>query len=415
MLASAPRLVHVVSPDRPLDRRLLHARGGFAWWYLDALDARGDGLVVIWSFGLPFLPGYRAASRRGEAPAAGERPSLNVAVYRGGREVFYLLQEYPPEAASWSRDGASWRFGDSVLRSDADGARRRVELALDCPVPGGRERLRGRIELEGVARRPVPSAPVTLDDHDWSPLTGPAQVVADLRAGDREVLRFDGRGYHDRNGSRRPLDRLGIRSWIWGRVPARDRELVYYLCWPRGGAAESEGEPPEVIALEIDADGATHEVPVTVRLRGARRARWGMPWWERIELRHGDRPWLEVRHRTLLDDGPFYLRFATAARPAGEGWHTGSGEMVRPGRVDLPHWRPLVRMRVHHTGAPSSRFAPLFSGHRATRLVRQAAALAPELPGPLRTLTNGGGARASDGDPQADAVEPVDREEWARG
>jgi len=70
MLASAPRLVRVTSADRPLDRRLLEAPGGFAWWYLDALDARGDGLVVIWSFGLPFLPGYRSASRRGLAPPA---------------------------------------------------------------------------------------------------------------------------------------------------------------------------------------------------------------------------------------------------------------------------------------------------------------------------------------------------------
>ena len=53
-------MLSLTSPDTPLDRTLLDVAGGFAWWYLDLVDERGDGLVLIWSFGLPFLPGYAA-------------------------------------------------------------------------------------------------------------------------------------------------------------------------------------------------------------------------------------------------------------------------------------------------------------------------------------------------------------------
>ena len=34
-------------PTRPLDPALLDARGGFAWWYVDALDDAGNGLVAV--------------------------------------------------------------------------------------------------------------------------------------------------------------------------------------------------------------------------------------------------------------------------------------------------------------------------------------------------------------------------------
>ena len=373
-------LVRVASADRTLDRRLLDARGGFAWWYLDALNAQGDGVVVIWSYGLPFLPrrGRRTASPR-------ERPSLNVAVYRGGREAFYLLQEYPADEASWSPDGTHWRFGRSTIQSRVERDRRRVDLRLDCAVPGGEDRLRGRIRLDGAARMATAErrAP-TLDDHDWSPLTGPASVRARLRVGDRSILAFDGRGYHDRNGSRTPLERLGIRHWIWGRVAASDRELIYYLAWPPGDA------PPQTTALEVAADGSTRVVPIEARLGRRRFARWGMPYWDAIELREGGRSWLEIRHRALLDDGPFYLRFSTEARTAEGATAHGSGELVRPGRIDFGPLRPLVRMRVHHTGMPCSRFAPLFSGPRETRLARQVRALLPSTPARLLPLLSRG-------------------------
>ena len=54
-------MLQLDDPHRPADRDLLASPGGFAWWYVDALDEQGNGIVCIWSWGLPFLPGDRAA------------------------------------------------------------------------------------------------------------------------------------------------------------------------------------------------------------------------------------------------------------------------------------------------------------------------------------------------------------------
>ena len=90
---SAHPLVARDDPTTPMPRTLLDARGGFAWWYVDLVDEAGNGVVVIWSFGLPFLPGYASASRAGKGERAGDRPSLNVAVYVRGELAAYVLEE----------------------------------------------------------------------------------------------------------------------------------------------------------------------------------------------------------------------------------------------------------------------------------------------------------------------------------
>ncbi len=369
MLASAPRLLFPTSPERLLDRELLHARGGFAWWYVDGVDARGDGLTVIWSFGLPFLPGYESRARAGAPEAPRERPSLNVVSYRAGEEAFYLLQEHPEHDAEWSADGTRWRFGDTRIESATRGGRREVAITLDCPIPGSGDRLTGEVRLDGAARAPVVHAPCTIREHDWCPLTGPSRLSASLDVGGAPLLRLDGRGYHDRNGSGTSFSALGIEHWIWGRVPARGRELVYYLLWPTGGG------PLEAHALEIDEAGRTRAVDVEVERRDPRRARFGMPYWETLELTEGGAPWLRVRHRAPSDDGPFYLRCFTDAETGDGERVVGTGELVRPRRVDLAPLRAFVDMRVHHTETPRSRFNPLFTGPREGRLARQVAAL----------------------------------------
>jgi hypothetical protein len=361
--------------DHRLDRALLEQPGGFVWWYLDMVDESGDGLVLIWSFGLPFLPGYASAARRGAAPRPCERPSLNLSIYRGGELDFYLLQEFEAGDAIWEEGGDVWRFGGSELRAGLEDGVRTLEADLDCEVPGSDGRLRGSVRVEGPACSPSRGEPLTLPVHDWTPLMGPGRGEADLSVdtpdGPGESERGEaeyslrGRAYHDRNGGRKPQHELGMEHWLWGRVPLPDEERIFYLMWPHNGGA------PQALGLEIDRAGTIHRRrDLTLELGAPRFGRAGMPYWKSLHLRSEGRPWLDVRYTDVLDDGPFYLRFLIEAEAAKGATARGLAEACRPDRVDRDLMRPLVRMRVHRVDGKNSMWLPLFTGPKRGRLRR---------------------------------------------
>lgn len=358
--ASATHPISLSDPSRDLDTGLLEAKGGFAWWYLDHVDDAGDGLVAIWSFGLPFLPNYLGAAREGRGQPAGHRPSLNLVLYEAGRPSFYLLQEYDPSACRWEDE--RWRFGDSQLRLERAEGRAVLHAELDCPIPRSRDRLTGTIRAEGASVRYARAAGARVPEHEWSPLLGPAELQVDLQAG---AQRFERRGfaYHDRNGGTAPLDQLGIRSWTWGRWVEPEQTLIYYVLWP-----EEAGAPPVAWGVRIGADGlGTVQEGLEVAAGGTSRATYGMRHHPELTLRLDGQDWLTVRTRRIVDDGPFYLR-TQVEREGAPG--LGMGEWVEPARVDRPWQRPFVRMRVHDTTAGNSPWLPLFSGPRQGRLSR---------------------------------------------
>jgi hypothetical protein len=355
-------LIDVGSTDAVVPADLLDAPGGFVWWYADLVAPNGDGAVLIWSYGLPFLPGYADAARRGAPQRPAERPSLNLAVYRRGSPDFYLLQEYP--AAAPGALDVEQRIGRSIFRRTLDNGRCTLDAVLDCDLPGTRERLTGTFRLEGSARRAENVAADALPPHLWTPLTGPATGVLRLALDGRPFAEVAGRAYQDRNAGRVPLHDLGIDRWMWGRVPLADRELVYYLTWPAGAAR------PIHFGVEIGADGRTTRTELEVELGRERRAFGGLMRPERIVLRAAGRPWLEVRHTRVVDAGPFYLRMLSEARTAPGESAVGWSELCRPDRVDLASHRPFVRMRVHRADGPNSMWLPLFTGPRSGRVSR---------------------------------------------
>ncbi len=356
-----------LGPDGELPDNL-DAPGGFAWWYVDGVDAEGNGLVCIWSWGLPFLPGARS-----RPTPARERPSVNLALYRGGRCVYFLLQELPPGDAT--RDGVdstmpSWTFGPNTFRSSRAHGRLKLDAHLDLPVPGSRARLRGTFTLEGVhptwglhgdARVP----------HRWTPLCLPASLTAELSTDDGFSFRFEGRGYHDRNQSTVPLTAIGARSWTWGRVAQPGAEMVHYLLEAERSASGAEGEPSATpprrsvqLLLRVGRDGVAHvdEAP-DCNLEAPRRDLYGVPW--HGEVRLGNE---RVVYQPAVESGPFYLRHPLVDPVTGaRGW----GERVVPDRIDLAWQRPLVRMRVHGPDPrDDSAWLPLFAGPSDSRVGR---------------------------------------------
>jgi len=54
-------LIELSSAAVAPDPAVLRSPGGFTWFYVDLVDGQGRGATVIWSWGLPFLPGYARA------------------------------------------------------------------------------------------------------------------------------------------------------------------------------------------------------------------------------------------------------------------------------------------------------------------------------------------------------------------
>mgnify|MGYP007011826086 CR=1 FL=1 len=361
-------MIRLAATGAEVDPGCLDAEGGFLWWYADILNERGDGAVLIWSFGLPFLPGYTQQAREGRAPRCGDVPSLNVALYEGGEPVHYLLQRYPSSECGW--DGADlWTFGTSTLRRERGEGHYRISAELDAALPGTDARLQGTITLHGAPRGAIALGEPLRSPHLWCPLVPHGQGRADLRWGGRSFC-MEGVAYHDRNHAPVALDRLGIDRWIWGRVSDDERTCIAYLLWPQGGGA------PTLIGLEGERSGHLREVPqLTLDGLEEERTHWGMTDLRSFRLLSEGRPWLQMQRETRLDHGPFYVRTQTWAR-MGEGpARRGVQESVLPARLDLARHRPLVRMRVHDLAHTTSVWNPLFLGgpqQRLTRLLRHA-------------------------------------------
>jgi hypothetical protein len=391
LLAIAPRRPHSLGVDGEVhgereradvlalrayeDASVLEAPGGFAWWYLDLVDAHGDGAVLIWSFGLPFLPGYLGRARGGAAERPIDRPSLSLAIYEGGRQSFYLLAEERPHDARW--DGMRFELGRTRIDVVARGPGVSVRAAIDADLPLG-QRVRGEVVAESPLLEARPQhlgfGPTLL----WQPIAiggvGSFALTVEDAAGERlrTFARRDLAAYHDHNRGERPFDRHGIARWVWGRVAlGPGRERVYYLLEP-----ESRDAQPMALGLEIDGPRVV-ERTLRIARRETRRGWFGMPWESALSLTAEGAPWLEIAHGAPLEDGPFYLRMMGRARSEDGREGHGTAEVVCPSRIDGAFLRPLVRMRVRPPeGQAPSRWSPLFLGARRGRWERTLRSLA---------------------------------------
>ena len=364
-------LIALCPADRAPDRAVLHSRGGFTWFYVDLVDGHGGGATVIWSWGLPFLPGYASAARGGRPQLPIDRPSVNVVVYGGGRERFYLLSELSPEHCHWSEDGSSWRLGDcefswtDIPGVDGGAPVRTLDAILDLALPTG-GRATGRLRLAGPLRREPSDAAGAVDGctHEWAPMLAASRGCLELNTPDG-AIRVKGRGYHDRNSAAQPLQALGIQSWWWGRLALPGRDLIFYRLSP-----SQLGAVPRDLVVEFGEDGTSRICEdAGLQLGRMRRSAWGLRWPDRATFTDPDGRPVRVEVAAVPDKGPFYQRYLLHGHCDGEDGY-GIGESLVPDRVDTGLLRPLVRMRVHRTAGPNSMWLPLFSGDSDGRWAR---------------------------------------------
>ncbi len=272
------------------------ARGGYAWWYLDAVSDDGEhALSVIAFVGSVFSPFYASARRRaGNDVSPMNHCALNVALYRKRGGGMWALTEHAAEQVQ--RTASALQIGSSALLWGRD----MLALQLDERTAPQRTPLRGMLRVHPSA---VTSHSYALDAagrHHWRPIAPCARIEVALA---RPALRWQGEAYLDSNIGSAPLEDDFVR-WDWMRAPLQGgRTAVLYDGTRRDGT-------PFGIAQAFAPDGTASAIEAPPRAP-LPATRWRLAREARCEA--GSTPQVQQS----LEDGPFYARGLLATQLQG--------------------------------------------------------------------------------------------------
>lgn len=253
-----------------------------------------------------------------------EHTAVNLALYRGGKQVAWVMSEYHAVECLNERRVA---IGGATLEREPGGRARVTLVDRITPFmtfftgPLG-ARVEGEIDIEPLTG---PMAVTTISggnrSHAWQALAPRARVRARFSHPD---FRFESDGYFDRNHGDGRLEDAFSR-WGWARFHGPSSTTVIYACEGIGGA-------PRVLLAECP-DGGSGVAPVeapAIANGPERKAGWGL----RMPSRYGTAS-LGCSPSFLLERSPFYCRYGA----------TLDGSAARGPTVGLGEWLDLDRFR----------------------------------------------------------------------
>jgi carotenoid 1,2-hydratase len=272
-----------------------------------------------------------------------------------GRWDAYLLNEYPAEQCETASDHPFIR----IAGSSAEWERGRFRLHIADTLLGG-----GDIEGD-LSFAPYSLPHCTTADgkalplpHTWVLAAPGCRVEGELairRPGGAREVAFRGLGYHDHNYGGEDFT-AAMRAWSWGRVHLPDATLVYYHVTPLAGL-----DPTQRLILVEHETGMAHSLDGTLAPRGWRPNPFLLASPGVVGFR-GAAEGMEISGRacprTVVDPGPFYLRFlsnfeVTVQRDSVTSRHQGLGfaEYLQPARLDWRWTWPMLKTRfIRSTG-----------------------------------------------------------------
>ncbi|MBL90277.1 MAG: hypothetical protein CMH56_00495 [Myxococcales bacterium] len=339
----------------------MHTPGAFTWWYADLVDENGNGMVLIWFFGLPFFPSKSLEM------APDHLGGLTLSVYKEGKLDFYAFQTYPPEGLYVNLDQNHWCLGNSTITLKESASETYLQASLNINYAGGEKPLIADLEVKGVRRN---SALSLLEDkitsHVWSPMMLCAQgQFSGTIAG--QPFRIEGPSYMDRNQSLDSIQDLGIKDWHWARISMKEKTWILYFL-------QDHQDEWTQHAFSATPDGQMAlEYVQSFEQKKLIKDRYGIRWarTSRVELFNQHQP-LELSLSDPLEHSPFYMRHVITAKQGDEVGH-GVYERLVPSRISLKWLQPLMAMRINEWHRNRSMWLPLFEGtsnDRWTRLLR---------------------------------------------
>ncbi len=343
--------------------------GSYEWWYFDAEDeVQGISIVVVWFSGFAFSPYYIShyeawkSGIRSDRPHPGSYAGFSFQLYENGREILNFIRE--------GRDG----IFDSVIPEPGvrfegnsfsyDRQEDKYNLVIDFTFPARQKRVQGTFSFRPKHRfdyRRDNGSAGSAPRLQWI-LSVPkadvegGMVIDDLPEGTRRDIRFRGLGYHDHNLGTAPMYE-SVDRWYWGRAFSGRYDLVYYVIFLRGS-----GSVPIALMMLNDNESGRKRVldEVSITEDHFRRGLFAPSHGKSLRLRK-DGVSVEVRHKDVLDAGPFYLRYASRLSMDVDGCRQdevrGISEFLNPMGLQSRIMRFFTASRVWRDGESSVMYA----------------------------------------------------------
>ena len=363
--------------------------GAYEWWRVEAINERGDGILLLLFNGMPFHPGYLArVSRAGRRAGAGKGdsekvqasgyPAAYMAVYAGHRRVAEFLNAYPPGSMEAATQGMEVRVGPNRLTMRPDGSIGIEARGYPFTMRAGRASHKRSRQLTATLTL-VPTfagvqqvrrfRPASRDGagHMWIVAAphcraeGSVQLIGRGEATAMLDQTISCAGYHDHMMGQGVLGQ-DLRRCVWAHALGEDFAIV----WQRTMLANNTCAPTDGLMLfQRGRDAVIIESPEIVTEQYRRTRPWLLKY-PRHVLVHGSdtqgNPAELVAEHALVDASPFHWRLrgtATLTIP-GRGRFVGSGSAtgVMMGRLK---W-PLLASTVIDAILPVAANDPLWRG-----------------------------------------------------
>jgi carotenoid 1,2-hydratase len=349
-----------------LDQELWHEMqepGAYEWWYFDAEDKeRGLSVVLIWFSGFPFSPYYTRHYEKwknrstSEAPHPSNYSGFSFQLYENGREIVNFIKEGGQELFDSCISDIGVRFEKNRFTYDA--LKDEYLLDIDFSFPARHKKVKATLLFKACRRITYEKKDTNNNGkvplHQWLLSVPKADVegtiaVIEQPGGEVRTIPVRATGYHDHNLGAVPMQEY-ISRWYWGRAFSESFDLVYYVVFFKN----HDFQPLALLVLSDNLSG-TVSIHDTLRFR-ERNFRSGLfaPLHSRDIDLHSENVHLKIHHDTVLDEGPFYLRFASALSLQRDGHNfeemKGISEFLNPARLQSGFMRFFTRGRIWRDG-----------------------------------------------------------------
>ena len=339
--------------------------GAYEWWYFDAEDREsGFSVVLIWFSGFPFSPYYTSHYEKWNRKATSDAPlpsnysGFSFQLYENGREIVNFIKEGRRELFESSRSDIGVRFEKNRFTFDA--LKDEYTLDIDFSFPARQKEVKATF-LFKACRRVIFEKKDTNNNgkvplHQWLLSVPKADVEGTIAIMDRggavRTIPVRASGYHDHNLGAVPMQEY-ISRWYWGRVFSEPFDLVYYVVFFKN----NDYKP---LALLVLHDNMSETVTIHDTLH-FREHNFSSGFFAPLHSRdidlHYENVHLKIHHDTVLDSGPFYLRFASAISMRRDGRNfeemRGISEFLNPARLQSGFMRFFTRGRIWRDGEQS--------------------------------------------------------------